>query len=116
MALQGKSQEAECIDISMQSSMLVSLHVLWFICLSFCFLTILRIATSILQGELSRCLSLKWDFYFLPSFVSKSWLVRKPHYTKNSEYETGFEEISIPFNGKNIQDTKAKIKSAQLAR
>ena len=41
--------------------------------------------------------------------------LRKPLYTKNSEYETSFEEISVPFN-KNNQDTKTKIESAQLER
>ena len=28
---------------------------------------------------------------------------------KNSEYKTGFKVISVPFNEKNIQDTKTKI-------
>ena len=42
--------------------------------------------------------------------------LREPHYTKNSEYETGFEEISVPFNEKNIQDTKTKMGIAALGR
>ena len=42
--------------------------------------------------------------------------LRKPHYTKNSEHETGFEEISVSFNEKNIQDMKLKIESGRLDR
>ena len=37
--------------------------------------------------------------------------LRKHHHTKNSEYETGFDEISIPFNEKifNIWKRKSKV-------
>ena len=38
----------------------------------------------------------------------------KTHYTKNSEYETGLEEISVLFNEKKIQDTKTQIESVKF--
>ena len=40
----------------------------------------------------------------------------EPPLTKSSEYETSFGEISVPFNEKNIQDTKTKIEIARLKR
>ena len=39
--------------------------------------------------------------------------LRKPH-TKNLEYETGFEEISVLLNEKNIQITKIKFGSVRF--
>ena len=34
--------------------------------------------------------------------------LRKPHYMKNSEYETGFVDISVPFNEKIFKIRKRK--------
>ena len=39
--------------------------------------------------------------------------LRKPYYTKNSEYEMGFEEISFPFNKKTF---KIRNESARRER
>ena len=58
-------------------------------------------------------------FYVLTDFLSIQWNfdLRKPHYTKNSGYEMGFEEISTPFNEKIFKIRKRKSKvSADLPR
>ena len=36
--------------------------------------------------------------------------LQKPHYTRISEYETGFKEISVPFNEKIFKIRKQKLK------